>query len=79
MDPFTSLQLLSSSIPCFNFVPVFDLVFTQLPAEIDLSPFADVREIDQAHVEIFQENPHLLQRIYATFQAGILDDVITPC
>lgn len=40
------LQRLSSVKPVLDFVPVTDLVLTHPLTEIDLSTFAEVREID---------------------------------
>jgi hypothetical protein len=43
-------------------VPVRNLVLAELPAEVDLTPLHDRGEVDQAAIDVAQDDPGLLDR-----------------
>src|SRR3712207_6527609 len=60
----TALERPAALVAGLYLVPVLDAFFGRVPAEEDHAPFALVREVHQAHVQVLEQHPELPDALY---------------
>src|SRR3712207_6584634 len=60
----TGLERPATLVAGLYLVPVLDAFFGRVPAEEDNAPFALVREVQQAHVQVLEQHPELPDALY---------------